>query len=527
MSILLPSRRIIQPPGFAQIDRSNPLARGLVGLFDATTGFDLINGTRSTTNSTTISLVQKGKVGTFSNSVQEFPHTPKYAITGALTIFAPLVVTSLANYSGIISKSSNYVSFPFELRLGASATSSEIDFQRGNGSQASAFKGASSLISASPGVVQTLAVRCVSGDINIAPDVFVNKTKTTLARNGYPTVTGTATDNGQPLRIGNRFDSTTYLNGGIQYLGLWNRALLDSEILELSDNPWQIFKSQSRRVWVGVAGTAGLQANATGQATATGALTTAIPIAGAALSIASATGSMTTAIPLSGSAASVSTASGAMTAQIKLSAAALAQAVASAALSSGIILTASAVSQAAAQGTLASAIQMIASAAAQATASASLTAGGGLSANAAAQATASAALTVQIQIAASALAQATSSASLTTGGGLSASALAQAGASGTLTTQIKLTAAALAQAIASGGLTASINLSANAPATAQASGTLTAQVSLAGNAVAQATATSAFTGGFYADPRFTVALPARSFTVALPARGFEVTYAAN
>ena len=217
----------------------------------------------------------------------------------------------------------------------------------------------------------------------------------------------------------------------------------------------------------------GLVGGATAQATATADLTAnGGGIAAAALSVSTASGALTSGIPLGGIAVSIASASGALTAQIRITGNALAQAISSAALSSGITMSAAAVSQAAAQGTLATAIQMIANAAAQATASASLTAGGGLSANAAAQATASAALTVQIQIAASALAQAAASASLTTGGGMSANALAAANANGMLTTQITLTAAALAQAIASGGLTASINLSASALSSASASAVL-------------------------------------------------------
>jgi len=244
-----------QPQYPAPIDWSNPLTQGLVGLFDSVNGIDLVDGGFPSTNSVTRGVISKGRIANFSNSAQIYPHKPRYATTGALTIFTPLVVTSLANYSGILSKSSNYLTFPFELRLGSSPTTSEIDFQRGGGGvAASAFKGSGSLISANPGVVQYLAVRCISGDLNTAPDVFVNKTKTTLARNGYSIITGTAADNGSSLRVGNRFDTTTYLNGGIQYLGLWNRALSDSEILSLSDNPWQIFQAQPRKLWVSAGG---------------------------------------------------------------------------------------------------------------------------------------------------------------------------------------------------------------------------------------------------------------------------------
>ena len=301
----------------------------------------------------------------------------------------------------------------------------------------------------------------------------------------------------------------------------YNRALSDAEGMALTANPWQIFQPLQRRIWVASGGGTDLAGNASGQAAASAALTTAIPIAAAALSIGTATASLTTAIPVAGVAASVASGSGALTAQVRLSAAALAQAVSSAALSSGIILTAAAVAQAAAAGTLSTAIQLIAAAAAQASASAGLTTGGsGLSADAQATASASAALTIQIQLSAAALAQATSSASLTAAGsGLSASASALSTAQGSVTTQIKLSATALAEAIAVGGLTARIDLSANAITTASASAWLLTAVKLAADASVISAATASLTGGSLSVVRYQ-ALTADAFPIVLTAEVF-------
>ena len=526
-----------QPQHLTTVDWGNPINRGLVGLFDSVKGIDLVDGGFPSTNSATQGIVSKGRIANFSNSAQIYQTKPRYAVTGALTIFTPLVVTSLANYSGILSKSSDYSIFPFELRLGSSATTSEIDFQRGGGGTASAFKGPGSLISANPRVVQYLAVRCTSGDLNVAPDVFVNKAKTTLGRNGYATITGTASDNGSALRVGNRFDTTTYLNGGIQYLALWNRALTDYEIATLSDNPWQIFKAPQRRIWVAVGGAAALAGNSAAQANAQGILTTKINIAAASISFATAGGSLTTAIPISGVAAanasttgalstlilmqgaaqaaatasanltggggaisanaiSLSTASAALSTQIKISAvaasqasasailttqirisgAALAQAVSNAAMSSGIIMTASAVSQAAAQGTLVTAINLLANASAQATATASLGGGALLSASAAAQSASSADLTIQIHLA--------------------GSAAGSASASGAMTTQIPLSATALSQAIAAGGLTVSSGLTGTALTTAGAAGSLSTAIPITAAAMSLSTASGTITSGY-------------------------------
>jgi len=311
---------------------------------------------------------------------------------------------------------------------------------------------------------------------------------------------------------------------------LFNKELSANGIQTISENPWQILKRRSRRIWVGgvAGGDVTLAAAATSQATASANLTTAIPITAAALGIGTATASLSTAIPLSGVAASVASGSGALTAQVRLSADALAQAVSAAALSSGIILTAAAVAQAAAAGTLSSAIQLIANAAAQASAPASLTAGSsGLAANAQASASASAALTIQIQLSAAAIAQAAASASLTAASsGLSAAASASASAQGNITTQIKLSAAALAEAIAVGGLTARIDLAANAITTADASAWMLTAVQLAADASVISTAAAALTGGSLSVVRYQ-ALTVDVFPVELTVDVFPIILTAD
>ena len=53
-------------------------------------------------------------------------------------------------------------------------------------------------------------------------------------------ISRTATDNGQPFQIGSRPDTPTNksLNGYIQNVRIWDRALLKSEVFELYTNPW-------------------------------------------------------------------------------------------------------------------------------------------------------------------------------------------------------------------------------------------------------------------------------------------------
>lgn len=83
--------------------------------------------------------------------------------------------------------------------------------------------------------------------------------------------------------------------------------------------------------FVGLTGSAAAQASASADLTASGGGITA-----AALSLSTASGALTSGIPLGGIAVSIASASGALTAQVRLSAAALAQAISSAALSSSL-----------------------------------------------------------------------------------------------------------------------------------------------------------------------------------------------
>jgi hypothetical protein len=267
------------------------------------------------------------------------------------------------------------------------------------------------------------------------------------------------------------------LNGGLFYLYVFSKRKSSQEISELVRYPWQILRPRNNRIYfdMGAAsgGAAVLEGSASGAASASGSLTTGIPIAGAALAVASGSGALSVGIPLAGAAASMSTAAGSLTAQIALTGGALAQAVSSALLSSGITMTAAAVAQAAADGTLVTAIQLLGGAQAQAGASGSLTTStGGLEGNAQASASASASLSTQIRLSGAAIATAGASGSLGGSANLAGTAVSTASASGELTVNIALTAQALASAIASGSLTTRIALAGDAMATVAAGGDL-------------------------------------------------------
>jgi hypothetical protein len=308
---------------------------------------------------------------------------------------------------------------------------------------------------------------------------------------------------------------------------------------------------------------AALVGGAAAQASAAGALTTAIPVAGASLSVATGGGALSTGIPFAGVAAAVAAASASMSSGaaafagnaaaaasgagqlstfITFSSAALAQALSSALLTTGITMTAAAVMQAAADGTLGTAIALLGAAGGQASASGSLTAGSGLSGAAAGNTSASAALTIQIRFAAAAFMEAAAAAGLDTAILLAGQGAGQAGASGTLsggalftgaagaaalanadlTTSITLTAAALAQAIAAGGLTVEVGMAGLAAAFAGGAADMATQILMGGAAAVAAAATGSLDIGVpvVLDSRHEIRTR-RTFTVATR-RTFEV-----
>lgn len=264
------------------------------------------------------------------------------------------------------------------------------------------------------------------------------------------------------------------LYGGLLMTGFgFGRTLPDDLARLISAQPkriWEAFQAPSRRIWVPGSASPDLAGSASGAASASGSLTTQIPIAGAATVVATAAGTLSTGIPLAGIAASVAVANGVLTASIRLSGAALGQVLASASLSGGAAALAGA-------------------AAANASGAATLSTGISLGGAAAAGASGSAPLTTQIRLAGAAVMQALAAAGLTTvPSGLAGGATASASGTGALSTAVRLVGQASAIAIGAGGLTTGIALTGSAAAACHATGDLTIASSFSAAALAQVAA---------------------------------------
>lgn len=275
--------------------------------------------------------------------------------------------------------------------------------------------------------------------------------------------TGTSTngaDGGGPLSFGGISDSSNNVrtNKPTFDCRVYNRVLTDKEFAADYAKPNGIYLPPIKPLqilWNKIVGAYDLAGAAAAQASASGTLTTQVPLVGAATSVATASGALTTQVPLAGQAAAVSLASGSLSITVALSGAALANALASGALSTSIALSGSALANILATGNLlgSGAGALAGNAVAQAAASGALSTAIPLQGSASALAIATGGLTTAVPLAGVAVAVSHVTGDLTvTVSGLSGAAVAQVLASGTLSLQIALSGAAVAHALALGGL---------------------------------------------------------------------------
>lgn len=250
----------------------------------------------------------------------------------------------------------------------------------------------------------------------------------------------------------------------------WKTALFDRHAAELTRLPWKLFEPITEPAFysLGGGGSAALDGVATSGASATGSLSTAIPILGAAVSGATASGSLSTAISLAGATATISgTAAGDLSATIRLAGDAVSGAIAAGGLATGIPLVGDGTGGAAGAGDLST--------------------GSGLAGAGAAGAAGTGVLTTQITLSGAAIAQAIASGALTTTpAGLAGDGTSSASGSGALSTGIPLAGAAAVSVVGTGGLVTAIPLAGAATVAVSATGDLVVSLGLAGAALISA-----------------------------------------
>jgi len=242
------------PPGVGP----NPywIKKGLVALFDVRQARELISGDFATNKASLLPAVptSKGLAADFSGTInQQYTHRAAYAVTGAITIAAYIEVDTLTNYTPIISKGSSPTSnVPYELRIGQSATSGDVDLIRAKAFDVREQYAPSSVVSA--GFKGLLVVSSPNGLVETTPTLTANGVKTSLSSTLQSGTTGPCVDAGAAVWIARRSDGATQFDGRMYYIPLFNVALSDEDKKYLLDNPWSIYAPQQRNNYVNVSG---------------------------------------------------------------------------------------------------------------------------------------------------------------------------------------------------------------------------------------------------------------------------------
>ena len=365
-----------QGAGSSRIDWSNPITRGLAVLRDGPLGLDGV--TRATPVSGSV-ISGVGPIGLLASYTAGSTGGHKYAsgnlTTGPATVFA--VCTRRGTNAASLRLYSETNGAAAGLDLASAGSTSDLTLTIGTSATSA----------------QTVALGFFSGydntliRIGVVTDGVIPSPSTKLFRNGLLQTAslinaGSGSQNARSTysMFGNNAVNPTGSprgwNGDI-YLGLvWNRALSDSEIKSISNNPWQIFAPVSRQIWVPVSG--GGLVTATGVAS-TAAVGTVAPKIDAPLAGASGTAAQGTLIPaLTVPAIGVSStaATGTATPNITVALSGVSTATATGTMTTGgdVTVAATGVSTAAATGTVAPSITVALSGASSAAATGALSA---------------------------------------------------------------------------------------------------------------------------------------------------------
>lgn len=229
------------------------LTRGLAGLFDGQTRTELASMARFSSDSSTGVLGPAGRARRYtgaSSQSSQWAHQSRFAVLGPITIMAYLDVVSKTNYGGIISKQATAsTAVPFEFRLGTNATDGDLNFTRANGTNYSQWKSTVGAGFVGTGNRQIVGARSTRASIDNPPSFFANGVFASSSQVNVVTDANPPTDNGSSaVTIGSRNAGTTFLDGRVYWVAVWNRALSDDEMRQIWRNPWILFESVQREI---------------------------------------------------------------------------------------------------------------------------------------------------------------------------------------------------------------------------------------------------------------------------------------
>lgn len=242
--ISLKKRRTQQPAQVVKPDYSNPLNKGLKGLFYPVNGslVDVMHSALPSFDDSTSRIGRKGRYRAYSNQQTRFASNSDYGLASAMTIIFIVDVDSLANFNGVIYNQEGNNDTGYGVRLGLAGDASDIFITR-----AASFSNRFHTISAgdqiSAGSKDNFVAITFAGNLIETPPVFmnVNGTKHTAFDVGG-SGTGAQLVSTEELRIGKREDGSTYLNGAVNFIALFDRELSFFETEQIRKNPYQLLQ---------------------------------------------------------------------------------------------------------------------------------------------------------------------------------------------------------------------------------------------------------------------------------------------
>lgn len=306
--LILPNVWAKQPPYPAPIDWSNPSSAGLMVALDFSQGvspYEIINRVLLTPGSTPATKIDSstGRGRHFNNATTSIDRAMG-------TVPIPAASTTQGYTWLVLVRTTETNSGDFFFSFGDSAGGTNYGGLRGAGATTSIQIGWGAAINETYSGVPNWADGNYHAIAVTAPPI-VSPYNNGVFIDGYRVATKTtniAAFSGYTyLGLGGLNRNSAELPTACDIAGvwMWQRALSDVEIADLSVNPWQIFQAPARRLWASTASGGDVTVSITGQAatTAQGTVSPATAVSATGQASTSAQGSVTQGTNISGQAA--------------------------------------------------------------------------------------------------------------------------------------------------------------------------------------------------------------------------------